>query len=56
MSGKRTLATAFALCAGVIAAPLVWALNMELGEILPSVDCAGLIRSSDERLPRCDSW
>jgi hypothetical protein len=45
VSGKRTLATAFALCAGSIAAPLVWALNMELGQILPSVDCAGLVRS-----------
>jgi hypothetical protein len=27
-----------------MAAPLMWALNMELGQILPSVDCAGLIR------------
>lgn len=35
-----------AACAGLVAAPLLWAVNMQASQILPYVDCGKSIRST----------
>jgi hypothetical protein len=45
MKAHRTL-TRFALIAGLMIAPLVWAIVTQLGEILPWLDCQRQAKSS----------
>jgi hypothetical protein len=37
---------ALAACAGLIIAPLLWAANIQLGEILPYAECGSRLRPS----------
>jgi hypothetical protein len=39
MTARPTAAT-LAACAGLIAGPLLWAVNVQAGQILPYADCA----------------
>jgi hypothetical protein len=42
----RNILTRFSLIAGLLIAPFVWAVVVQLGEILPSFDCQHQVRSS----------
>jgi hypothetical protein len=43
---SHRIATRFSLIAGLVVAPLAWAVVMQLGEILPWLDCQHQVRSS----------
>jgi hypothetical protein len=45
MNTHRTV-TRFSLIAGLVIAPLAWAIAMQLGQILPWLDCQHQVRSS----------
>jgi hypothetical protein len=45
MSARRSL-IALSLCLGLLVASAVWAVNTELGQILPDLDCESQVRFS----------
>ncbi len=46
MTGCASFRSAAAICAGLVAGATVWAVNVQLGQILPYVDCARHARYS----------
>jgi hypothetical protein len=43
---KAAIRPALAACAGLTAAPLVWAVNMQASQILPYFECGKSVRST----------